>query len=83
LTLPNEVVAISESRVLVESTIKEPLLVKFTISLLPIEEVAIFDESMMVVADEAGLVRSCANNKVNEKRRNENVVFKIIFFKVM
>ncbi len=37
-----------------ESTINEPPPVKFTVSLSPIEEAEIFDESIVAVADRAG-----------------------------
>ena len=54
LTLPKVLAVLSESRVLPELTINEPPPVKFTVSLSPIEEAEIFDESIVAVADRAG-----------------------------
>jgi hypothetical protein len=53
LMLPYGVVDDSELRVLLESTIKKPAPVKFTILLVKIEEEAVFDESIVVVAERA------------------------------
>jgi hypothetical protein len=54
LILPNGVAVVITLRVLLESMINEPPPVKFTVSLSPIEEAKIFDESIMAVADRAG-----------------------------
>ena len=56
LILPKVPVVVMELRFFVESTIKEPLPLKFTLSLVAIEEVLTFDEFMVVVADRAGWV---------------------------
>ena len=56
LILPKAPVVVMELRFFVESTIKEPLPIKFTLSLVAIEEALTFDEFMVVVADRAGWV---------------------------
>ena len=55
LILPKAPVVVIELKVFAESTIREPPPVKFKLSLVPIEEALTFDESMVVVADSAGL----------------------------
>ena len=56
LILPKVPEVTSESKLFPESTIKEPLPIKFILSLLAIEEALTFDESMLIVADSAGFV---------------------------
>lgn len=56
---------------------------KFTISLLPIDKVFLFEESISVVADRAGWAWSWINNKDATKIFDEIVGFKNAFFKIL
>jgi hypothetical protein len=56
LILPKAPVVVMELRFFAESTIREPLPIKFTLSLVAIEEALIFDKFIVVVADSAGRI---------------------------
>jgi hypothetical protein len=56
LILPKAPVVVMELKVFAESTIKEPPPIKFTLSLVAIEEALTFDKFIVVVADSAGRI---------------------------